>query len=107
MNTEEFQNWITINNIVERTKKGFWNYMGNYKKEEPGEFAEIFSNIDMNLVETNISKISLTINYRFDEVIKYISAYIDIEYEGEEVATYESLFSLDGDDLGDYLRIKD
>ncbi|MFL1676360.1 hypothetical protein ABEV00_00550 [Paenibacillus thiaminolyticus] len=106
MNTEEFQNWVSINNIIERTKKGFWIYMENYKQEEPDEFSEVFGNVDLNFVEINISKISLTINYRFDEPIKFVSAFIDVEYGGEELGVYESLFSLDGDDLDDYLRIK-
>ncbi|HDK7166221.1 TPA: hypothetical protein PTV44_000024 [Clostridium botulinum] len=106
MNTEEFKNWIAINNIIERTKNGFWNYIENYKREEPDEFSEVFSNVDVNFVEINISKISLTISYRFDEPIKFVSAFIEIEYKGEELGVYESLFSLDGDDLDDYLRIK-
>lgn len=106
MNTEKFQKWIAKNNINERTKQGFWNYMENYKKEEPEEFVELFGDMDMNLVKINISKISLTINYRFDEIIKYVSAFIDIKYEEEELGMYESVYSLDGDDLDDYLRIK-
>ncbi|CAH8713316.1 hypothetical protein M5W83_26635 [Paenibacillus thiaminolyticus] len=103
MNTEEFENWVSIHNIIERTKKGFWNYMENYKQEEPDEFSEVFGNVDMNFLETNISKISLTINYTFDEPIKFVSAFIDVEYEGEELGVYQCLFSLDGDDLDDYL----
>lgn len=105
MNTNEFQKWIFINNIIDRTKKGFWDYMENYKKEEPDEFSEVFSNVDMNFVKINISKISLTINYTFDEPVEFVSAFIDIEYEDKELGVYESLFTLDGDDLDDYLSV--
>ncbi|RJG19155.1 hypothetical protein [Paenibacillus thiaminolyticus] len=75
MNTEEFENWVSIHSIIECTKKGFWNYMENYKQEEPDEFSEVFGSVDM-----------------------------DVEYEGEELGVYQCLFSLDGDDLDDYFR---
>lgn len=107
MNTEEFQSWISLNNIIERTKRDFWNYIENYRSEEPEEFLEVFSNVNMDYLEISISKVSLTINYRFDEPITFVSAFVDIEYEDEEIGEYESLYSLDGDDLDDYLRIKD
>lgn len=107
MNTEEFQSWISLNNIIERTKRDFWNYIENYRSEESEEFLEVFSNVNMDYLEISISKVSLTINYRFDEPITFVSAFVDIEYEDEEIGEYESLYSLDGDDLDDYLRIKD
>lgn len=107
MNTEEFQNWISLNNIVERTKKSFWNYVENYRNEESDEFSEVFSNVNMDFLEITISKVSLTVNYRFDEPIIFVSAFADIKYEDGEIGEYESLYSLDGDDLDDYLRLKD
>jgi len=107
VNTEEFQSWISLNNIIERTKRDFWNYIENYRSEESEEFLEVFSNVNMDYLEISISKVSLTINYRFDEPITFVSAFVDIEYEDEEIGEYESLYSLDGDDLDDYLRIKD
>lgn len=108
MNTVEFQNWILLNNIVERTKKSFWNYVENYRNEEPEEFSEVFSDVNMDSLEITISKVSFTVNYSFDEPITFIAAFADIEYEDREIGVYESLYSLDGDDLDDdYLRLKD
>ncbi|MGX8796055.1 hypothetical protein ACR6HW_08220 [Fusibacter sp. JL298sf-3] len=60
----------------------------------------------MDYLNITISKVSLTVNYRFDEPITFVSAFADIEYEGEEIGEYESLYSLDGDELDDYLRLK-
>lgn len=80
--------------------------MKNYKKEEPEEFSEVFSNVNMDFLEISIGKVSLTVNYRFDEPIIVVSAFADIEYENEEIGVYESLYSLDGDDLDDYLKLK-
>ncbi len=107
MNTEEFQNWISLNNIIERTKRAFWNYIENYRSEEPEEFSKVFNNVNMDSLEISISKVCFAINYRFDEPITFVSAFVDIEHEDEEIGVYESLYSLDGDDLDDYLRIKD
>lgn len=107
VNTEEFQNWISLNNIIERTKRACWNYIENYRKEEPEEFSEIFSNVNMDSLEISISKVSLTVTYRFDEPITFVSAFADIEYEDEEIGVYESLYSLEGEDLDDYLKLKD
>ncbi|MGW7162425.1 hypothetical protein [Paenibacillus sp. LK1] len=105
MNTDELLNWASTNDIIERAKKAFWSYMENYKMEEPDEYRELFNNVDLNLLDTNISKISLTISYRFDEPISFVSVFIEIIYEEEELCIYESLFSLDGSELDDYLRM--
>lgn len=105
MNTNELQSWVTINHIVERTHNSFWSYLENYKKEEPDEFRELFENINFDFLDVNINKISLTISYRFDEPISFVSAFLEVLHEGEEVCMYESLFSLDGSDLDDYLRM--
>lgn len=105
MNTEEFENWILINNVAERTKKGFWTYIENYKKEEPDEFKEVFNNIKLNYLEININKISLTMSYRFDEPISFVSVCIEVVYEGEEICIYESIFALDGSAMDDYFRM--
>lgn len=105
MNTEEFQDWISINNVAERTKKSFWQYIDNYREEEPDEFREVFSNIDLNSLNIIINKISLTISYRFDEPISFVSVCIALVYEGEEIGAYESLFTLSGNEMDDYLRM--
>lgn len=104
MNTDELLNWVSINNIVERVTKAFWSYIGNYKVEEPDEYKISFGDIDLKHLEISISKISLTVSYRFDDPVHFVSVFIEGKYEEEEICVYESLFSLDGDELDDYLR---
>lgn len=105
MNTDELLNWVSTNDIIERANKAFWSYMENFKMEEPDEYRELFKNVDLNFLKTNIGKISLTISYRFDEPISFVSVFIEITHEEEELCVYESLFSLDGSELDDYLRM--
>lgn len=97
------ENWIVENNIIERTKRGFWTYIHNYKTDSPKEFEEDFKNIDFNFLETEISKIGLIINYEFDEPIQFVLAQLVLKHSGEKIGVYEFLFSLDGSDMDDYL----
>lgn len=105
MKMDELENWIIDNNIIERTKLGFWRYIDNYRNDAPKEFEEDFKNIDINFLKIEISKIGLIINYRFDDHIQFVLAQIEIESNEKEIGVYEFVFSLDGSDMDDYLRM--
>ncbi len=76
--------------------------MENYKTEYPEEFLKDFKTIDINSIKYDINKIRLTINYSFDEPIKYVSVLIEISLNDEEVGYYDCIFGLDGSIEDDY-----
>ena len=106
MNTEELRNWIDEYNIKERTVKGFWGYIRSYKAEEPQEFKDVYKDIELDLIDVEIKKVALIVNYSFDEFAEYIVSYLDINHNGEEIAEYEAVFTLDGEDMDDFLKRK-
>ncbi|MDQ0172400.1 hypothetical protein [Paenibacillus tundrae] len=85
--------------------EGFWYYLNNYKEDHPEDFNKDFSNVGIDLISIKVTTISLTLNFRYDEIVEYVTCFLMIEYEGEEIGEYESLFTLNGEDLDDYLRI--
>lgn len=104
MNTFELRNWIENNNVEEKTKIKFWNYLNNYLKEEPELFYDQFGNIDKQLIEVKVTKIALTIvNWPYDFLNDCVISYADVIYEDERIAVYKLVFNLVGEVIDDYL----
>ncbi len=104
MNTEQLKKWIVKNNVVERSKQSFYNFMKNYKIDEAEEYFKTFENLEIGSLETNTSKISLIINYEFGEPIEFISVELEITFKEKYLAIYQSLYTLNGEEMDDYLR---
>lgn len=104
----ELEKWLEKHNIKEMVMKDLEFYMCGYKEEEEEDFNELFKDMDLDKVEYVFHSVAYVINEWHcdkDDIYKYISAKVRLEYDGRTFAEYESIYGLDGEDEDDYLRI--
>ncbi len=102
----ELEKWLEEHNIKGMVMKDLEVYLYVYKEEEKEDFNELFKDMDFEKVEYVFHSVAYVINeWRRDkdDIYKYISAKIRLEYDGRTFAEYESIYVLDGED--DYLRM--
>ncbi len=101
MNTEELKRFIKTHRVIEQTIDGFWNYINNWKTDNPDSFLNAFDGIDPASLVVSVKKISLTINYLFED--EYVQSYASIHHNSTEVAVYHYLISFNGECIDDVL----
>lgn len=102
MNTRSLMEWAQTNNIIERTEKGFKNYLKNWKNEERSDFFDTFKGkSNLKVLKTELRSIQLT----------YVSGYADfvycnlkIVYLGNDIGDYRMVFTLDGECEDDVIQ---
>ena len=102
MNTTSLIEWVQTNNIIERTEKGFKNYLENWKKDDRSDFFGTFNGkSNLKLLKTELRSIQLT----------YVSGYSDFVYcnlrilfLGNDIGDYRMVFSLDGESDDDLIH---
>lgn len=102
----ELEKWLEEHNIKEMVMKDLEVYWHVYKEEEKEDFNELFKDMDFDKVEYVFHSVAYVINEWHrdkDDIYKYISAKVWLEYDGRTFAEYESIYGLDGED--DYLRM--
>ena len=102
----KLEKWLEEYNIKEMVMKNLEVYLHVYKEEEKEDFNELFKDMDFDKVEYVFHSVAYVINEWHrdkDDIYKYISAKVRLEYDGRTFAEYESIYGLDGED--DYLRM--
>jgi predicted transcriptional regulator len=105
MQISQFIEWIEMNNIKQRSINGFWNYLDSYKKEEQEEYNQFIKGKNPSAFEIQIKQISLTISYEFDNAVNLVSSDVSIKDKEEEIGQYTAVYTTDGDDFDDYLKL--
>lgn len=95
MNTISLVEWSEAYNIIERTKKGFENYLNNWKRDNRGDFFDTFKGkSNLKLIKTELHSIQLTYMNRCSE---FVYCNLSILYLGECVGDYRMIFTLEGE----------
>ncbi|MEW9674271.1 hypothetical protein [Ammoniphilus sp. 3BR4] len=97
MDTKSLQKFIQEHDVFQRTIKGFWHYLNTWKAKDQSDFEKCFSGIDFNSLKVKVKKVSLTINYRYDEPLEYVQSYASVVHNDEEIAVYHFLLTLEGE----------
>lgn len=105
MNSHELREWMDTHGIINRTISGFWNYLYSFKNEEPLQFEINYPSMEIDRLEPHLSSVSFTMNYQYEERIELVTCALVVKYNDKKVGMYESLYSLAGDDLDDFLKI--
>ncbi|GGG87109.1 hypothetical protein [Paenibacillus radicis (ex Gao et al. 2016)] len=98
--------WAESHNLLERTSKGFSNYMDNWKKDNRGDFFATFrGKSNLKMLQTEFQSYQFT---HLTENPHYVSCTLNIRYLNEYIANYSMIFTLDGevqDDLMDFDKL--
>ena len=104
----ELEKWLKQHDIKQMVMKDLEFYMRGYREEEEEDFNELFKDMDLDKVECVFHSVSYVINEwhrEEDDIYKYISAKIRMEYDDRPFAEYEAIYGLDGEGEDDYLRM--
>lgn len=101
----ELREIIIKNNLIDESKKNFWNAFHNYWKEYPDEAGEIFDCCDKEGVNTFVNDVSFLVRNWSDGDDCYIVIHITIAYHDKIVGYYDVHYTLDGDVEDDFFVI--
>ncbi|GBF78521.1 hypothetical protein PA598K_07180 [Paenibacillus sp. 598K] len=94
MRTKSLVEWSAANRIIERTERGFENYLENWKNENRGDFFDSFrGKSNLKLITTELHSIQLTYMNEFSE---YVYCNLSILYLGQYLGNYKMKFTLEG-----------
>ena len=102
----ELEKWLKEHNIKEMVMKDLEFYLRVYKEEEKEDFNELFKDMDLDKVEYVFHSVAYVINEwhrEEDDIYKYISAKVMLEYDDSTFAEYSAFYGLDGEIADDYL----
>ncbi len=99
------QNWLKKNLVLENCMQSFWEYLNNYKKEEPNEYNEYFNDIDLDKITLLRNKVSYNVNFIGDDFYDNITMLFRILYNDLEIGYYRIEYDLDGTETDDILKI--
>lgn len=102
----ELEKWLEKHNIKEMVMKDLEFYMRGYREEEEEDFNELFKDMDLEKVEYVFHSVAYVINEwhrEEDDIYKYISAKVRLEYDDMTFAEYSVFYGLDGKIEDDYL----
>ena len=85
--------------------QSFWEYLNNYKKEEPNEYNEYFNDIDLDKITLLRNKVSYNVNFIGDDFYDNITMLFRILYNDLEIGYYRIEYDLDGTETDDILKI--
>lgn len=108
MNTLELRKFVDVKKPFEEAREGFWNWINNWKNEEPEDYSEVFRNGNddiTKLVLTN-ERIAIVINYEFDEPVEFLQTTISVYYEESLIAKYHYMQDFDGRVIDDVLSFE-
>lgn len=104
INSDILKQWYVDYNIEKRTIDGFWKYFNNYRNKEIYDFEDDFGEIDDRLIELNVSKIQFTVTFDNGD---FVYAILNIYYNSEYIGLYKSIYTLNGEDADDLIRLED
>lgn len=103
----ELEKWLEKYNIKKMVQKNCKFYLNQYKEEDEEDFNESFKDIDWQEVSYEFHSVSYVINTwhgEEDDLYKYISAKVRLEYDNTTFAEYEAIYDFQGNLENDYLR---
>lgn len=103
----ELEKWLEKYNVKSMVLKNCKFYLNQYKEEDEEDFNESFKDIDWEEVSYEFHSVSYVINTwhrEDDDVYKYISAKVRLEYDDTTFAEYEAIYDFQGNLVEDYLR---
>jgi hypothetical protein len=103
MYINELKEWVKTYNIVERTKKGFFTWLNNFKLEEPEEYYNVMENIESKELILELHTISLNLGNWPECTYNTVSASMRVFYKDKRLFNYESLYLLNGEDEDDFV----
>lgn len=101
--SNEFDEWLETNNIIQRSVDGFWGMMKNWREAHPDKFSEDFRVVSLELRTASIVKresykkpynihVDISFTVLFEEANKHWEPHI-----------YAILFGRDGECFDDFL----
>ncbi|MFD4706441.1 hypothetical protein ACFWM3_16445 [Gottfriedia sp. NPDC058432] len=103
MNSEMLIQWYKKHNIEHRTINGFWTYLDNWRNED-SDFEFKFGDMDKRLIKLEVKKIQFTHIFNNND---FIYVFLWIYYNDENIGSYKSVYTLDGEDEDDILNFDD
>ncbi|ODG93445.1 hypothetical protein BED47_03930 [Gottfriedia luciferensis] len=103
MNSEMLIQWYKKHNIEDRTINGFWTYLDNWRNED-SDFEFEFGDLDKRLIELEVKKIQFTHIFNYND---FIYVLLWIYYNDENIGSYKSVYTLDGESEDDILNFDD
>jgi hypothetical protein len=110
MNANMLKQWLKDNDTEQRTINNFWERFEAWRNEDDYDFDFEYGEMDTRLIELEIQKIQFTYIIGYDDFIYVI---LDIDYNGESIGRFQSVYTLDGEyeddslkfDNSDYIRL--
>lgn len=106
METDNLKEFELKHNCFITAINGFWEYVNSWKVDEPDEFYEAFMTFDISKIALEKGKLSLVINYRFDQPIEYVQTTLEVFFMEKFFAEYRLLQTLNGEIMDDGLSFK-
>lgn len=106
METDNLKEFELKYSCFTKATNGFWEYVNSWRVDEPDEFYEAFMTFDISKIVLEKGKISLVINYRFDQPIEYVQTTLVVLFMEKFFAEYRLLQKLNGEIMDDGLSFK-
>lgn len=103
MNTDMLKEFEMKYDCFPKAIDCFWKYVNSWKTDEPEDFYEAFTTFNISKIILEKEKISLVINYRFDNPIEYVNTTLNVIFMGRSFAEYYLLLNLNGEIIDDGL----
>ena len=94
---KELTKVVAGNNLIERSKKMFWEVLQIYQQEDPKEFTENFDNYDKRKVSIYVNNVSFLVHNWPSDAWCCVVVSINIIYNGKNVGYHDIHYSLDGE----------
>ncbi|WP_219837625.1 hypothetical protein [Paenibacillus sp. R14(2021)] len=93
-------------NPFEEAKKGFWNWINSWKKDDQEDYFVLFGDEDISLIELTRERIALVINCRYDTPVEFVQTTLNVIYKEGLIAQYHYMQNFHGEALDDVLRFE-
>ncbi|WP_106768766.1 hypothetical protein [Paenibacillus faecalis] len=106
METVKLKEFEVKHDCFQQAIKAFWIFAEYWKLDEPDDFYEGFGTVDLSEIELKKWKISLIINYSFDEPLEYVQTTLKVLFQEKSLAEYRILQNFKGEIIDDGLIFK-
>jgi hypothetical protein len=104
MNADTLKQWLKDYDTEQRTINNFWKRFEAWRNEDDYDFDFDYGEMDKRLIELEIRKIQFTHIFGYEDFIYVI---LDIDYNGESIGKFQSVYTLDGEYEDDSLKFDD
>ena len=95
---KDLEQWASQHKLEEHALESFFEYMQNYKKEEPEEFEETFLGFDKDSLDVRVQEVAVSLDWQNHDKSSMI-AHLPIVYRQAEIGWYRVEYSALGEIL--------